>query len=295
MMLYNDKDVIEGYIIAYGPYLWVVKGCEHPKGFFIAYPRYSRSDGLKVKDPSLGVSIARRLGLARYFDCLMIEVPLVPRDKVEFVLDPFDRDQWPQLPGNVVSFFNALNVMGSRYVGLAGSYLVSRILLVKPRDLDLLIKGEDCGLRIYNRLVDMRVKGLTKPYIEGEDFNGTDPRTRNALLRYRVLEGVFNDLVYSIRVTSCLGNEEPKCISKVEYYTGEVLITKALSPFTMPYTYSAMLKDYGELFMKSQRMRFSEIPEGVRLFVRNCRIEYYEDGKVYLSLDNPECIVSILT
>jgi hypothetical protein len=293
-MPYNDKDVVEGYIIAYGPYLWVVKGCEHPKDFFIAYPRYSRRDGLKVKDSSLGVSIARKLGLVKYFDCLMMEVPLVPRDEVEFVLNPFDRDQWPQLPGSIASFLNALNVMDSRHVGLAGSYLVSRVLPVKPRDLDLLVKGRDLGLRIYNRLVDMRNRGLTKPYVENEDFGGTDPKTRNALLRYRVLEGIFNDLVYSIRVISCLENEVPKCVSRVEYYTGEVVIIKALSPFAMPYLYEAILGDYGRVFVRSQRMRFSEIPEQSRLLVRNCRIEYYEDGEVYLSLDNPECLVSIL-
>jgi len=292
-MLYNDRDIVEGYIVAYGPYLWVVKGCEHPKGFFIAYPRYSRRDSLKVKDPLLGLSMAKKLGLTRYIDCLKMEVPLIPRNKIEFVLDPFNRDQWPSLPDNVLLFLNSLDIMNSK-IGVAGSYLVSRFLSVKPRDLDLIIKGEDCGLKVHNKLIDVRNRGLTRPYMESEDFGGTDPQTRNALLRHRILEGVFNNLVYSIRVISCLKNEELKCISKIEHYTGEVLIIKALSSFVMPYLYNAVLKDYGEIFVRSQRMRFSEIPEGTRFFVRNCRIEYYEDGEIYLSLDNPECAVSIL-
>ncbi len=291
----NYSEIIEGYLVAYGPYLWMVKGCEHPRNYFIAYPRYSRLDGSKIKDPARWYAIAKDLGVLKYFDCLKMEVPLIPRDSIKFVLDPFDKKSWPSLPNNVMNFLNSINAFNSEVIGLTGSYLVSKILPLKPRDLDLIIKDKNEGLRIYNELLNLRGKGLIKPYVESMDFDGTDPRSRNELLRYRILEGVFNnDLVYSIRVLSCIKNREPICIKRVEYYSGKISIAKALSPFIMPYEYEAITEDLNKILVRSQRMRFSEMPTDIDLLVSNCRLEYYENDNVYLSLDNPGCTVKIL-
>ncbi|WP_054850166.1 hypothetical protein [Vulcanisaeta sp. JCM 14467] len=109
-----------------------------------------------------------------------------------------------------------------------------------------------------------------------------------------VLEGVYRDkLVYSIRVVSCKQNTEIRPISYISYYTGKVRITQALSPIIMPYIYEA-LGSGGAVLIKSQRMRFSEIPVNTELFLSSCRVERYVSGETYLSLDNPECKVSIV-
>lgn len=287
------NQVVEGFILLHGDVLWMVKGCEHPSDGFIAYPRYFR-DGSKVKDPNNGLTIARRLGLAKYIDDLKMEVPVIPRYSIDGILNPFNRSLWPPLSGVISEFLNEIGALDSGDVGLTGSYLVSSVIPVRPRDLDIIIRDVREGLRIYDALRELREDGITKPYVESEDFGGTDPITRNELLRHRVLEGVYRDkLVYSIRVLSCKQNTELRPISYVDYYTGNIRITRALSPIAMPYTYEA-LSNGGSVLIRSQRMRFSEIPVGTVLFLSNCRVEHYVSGETYLSLDNPECKVSIV-
>ncbi|GAB6944321.1 hypothetical protein [Vulcanisaeta sp. JCM 14467] len=285
--------VIEGYVLLHRDTLWMVKGCEHPINGFIAYPRYFK-DGSKVKDPIHGLDIARRLGLVKYIDGLKMEVPVIPRYAIDSILDPFNRSLWPSLPNIINEFLNEIGALNSEDVGLTGSYLVSSLVSIKPRDLDLIIRDVREGLRIYDVLKDLREDGITEHHIESKDFSGTDPITRNELLRRRVLEGVYRDkLVYSIRVVSCKQNTEIRPISYISYYTGKVRITQALSPIIMPYIYEA-LGSGGAVLIKSQRMRFSEIPVNTELFLSSCRVERYVSGETYLSLDNPECKVSIV-
>ena len=287
------NQVIEGFVLLHGDILWMVKGCEHPDDGFIAYPRYFK-DGSKVKDPVHGLSIARRLGLIKYIDDLKMEVPVIPRYAIDGILNPFNRSLWPPLLGIINEFLSEIGALDSGNVGLTGSYLVSGVVPVKPRDLDLVIKDVQEGLRVYNVLKDLREDGVTKSYVESEDFGGTDPITRNELLRHRILEGIYRGkLVYSIRVLSCKQNTELRPISYISYYTGRVRITQAISPIAMPYTYEA-LGDGGAVLIRSQRMRFSEIPVGAELFLYNCRVERYLSGETYLSLDNPECKVSVM-
>ncbi len=289
--MYNQ--VVEGYIILYKDILWMVKGCEHPTDGFIAYPRYFKN-GDKIKDPVRGIEIARELGFTRYIDGLKMEVPVISRTHVDLILDPFSKALWTLLPKNVSEFLSEINAFDSDDIGLTGSYLVSHMVPVKPRDLDLIIRGEREGLRVYNVLRDLREKGLAKPYIESKDFSGTDAITRNELLKHRILEGVFKDeLVYSIRILSCTQNTEINPILRVDYYSGTIKIQKALSPFIMPYVYEA-LSNKGIMLVKSQRMRFSEISIGMEFLLSSCRIEYYDSGSVFISLDNPECKVTLV-
>ena len=286
--------MIEGYLVKYGDYLWMVKGCEHFDEYIIAYPRYDVSKGIKIKSLDEALSIATKLGVAKYNECLKMKIPLLSRAKIEYVLDPFNKEHWPRLPKKIMKLLNQLDLINSNDVGLTGSYLASTIIKnLKPRDLDLIIKDKSTGIRLYELLKYLRSKGISKPMNIIEDFEGGDQRTRLKLLRYRVLEGILDDIIYSIRIVSCKESRKPHCIEKVNLLNDEIIIIEQISPFIMPYTYLGKSKVLGEVVIRSLRMRYSEIPIGTKLLVNSCRVEYYENGTLNVCLDNRECIVKI--
>jgi|GEM_PF-876338 len=289
----NVMLMIEGYLVKYKNYFWVVKGCEHFDNYIIAYPRYDIINQVKIKSTSRALDIARKLGVLRYNECLKLEVPLLRRDEIEDVLNPFNRDLWPELPREVDLILGDLDSNELRDVGLTGSYLVSTILEnIKPRDVDLVIRDVNVGFKVYKKLRELRERGSNKPLEEPEEFEGCDPETRTMLLKSRVLEGVIGDIIYSIRILSCRESFKPICVESYGFYSGELIIVEDISPLIMPYTYIAESK-LGKILVKSLRMRYSEIPVGTRLIVSNCRIEKCIDGSTGISLD--ECTVKLLS
>lgn len=287
--------MIEGFLVKYGSYLWVVKGCEHFDEYVVAYPRYDVVNQVKIKSTGRAIDIARKLGALRYNDCLKLHVPLVKKDDVEYVLDPFNKEHWPMLPEEVNSILGNFSQRELCEIGLTGSYLASTILEnIIPRDIDLVIKDVDVGLKTYSLLKDLRERGVAEPLHMIDDFEGTDPETRIKLLQNRILEGVLNKVVYSIRIISCKESRRPICVDHVELVSGEFVVAKEVSPLVMPYIYIAEDGELGQIQVKSLRMRYSEIPVGTRLFVTNCRLEHYSNGEISISLDNRECIVKLV-
>ncbi|MEM0002141.1 MAG: hypothetical protein QXM43_05780 [Desulfurococcaceae archaeon] len=287
--------MIEGFLIKYGNYLWIVKGCEHFDEYLIAYPRYDVVNQVKIKNMNKAIDIASKLGVLRYNECLKLEVPLINKGNIEYALDPFSKEHWPQLPEEITAILENLEPSELREVGLTGSYLASSILRnIKPRDVDLVIRDINVGLKIYNVLRDLRRKGVSRPLDATEDFEGTEPGTRIKLLQNRVLEGVLNNVVYSIRILSCKENRKPTCIDHAEFFSGELVIVEDVSSMVMPYIYIAENSEIGEIMVKSLRMRYSEIPVGAKLLVSNCRLEQYSSGEKAISLDNRECSVKLV-
>jgi len=283
--------MIEGYLIKYRNYLWVVKGCEHFNDYVIAYPRYDIVNQLKIKSMDRALSIARKLEVMRYSDCLKLEVPLLRRDEVEEVLNPFNRGLWPDLPQEVNLILEGLNPNELGEVGLTGSYLISTLLKgIKPRDVDLIIKDVGVGFKVYEKLKEFRWKGITKPLEGIDEFEGCDLKTRVMLLRSRVLEGVIGNTVYSVRVLSCKEDVRPTCVEDYELFSGELTIVESVSSYVMPYTYIAE-SSLGRVLVRSLRMRYSEIPIGVRLLVSDCRLEKYFNNLTCINLDT--CYASI--
>jgi len=288
--------MIEGYLVKYKGYLWMIKGCEHFNEYIIAYPRYNISKGIKIKSLDEALRIATKLGVVKYNNCLKLKIPLLPRAKIEYVLDPFNRDHWPHLPEKVMALLNKLGLINSNDVGLTGSYLASAIIRnLKPRDLDLIIRDKNIGIRLYKLLRYLRSEGISRSLDNIEDFEGSNQRTRLELLRYRVLEGILDNTIYSIRIVSCRESKEPQCIEKVNLLNDEIVIIEQISPYIMPYTYLSESSALGKVVVRSLRMRYSEIPTGTKLLINNCRVEQYEDGTLNICLDNRECIVKILT
>jgi hypothetical protein len=283
--------MIEGYLIKFRNYLWVVKGCEHFDDYVIAYPRYDIINHSKIKSLSRALDIARRFGVLRYNECLKLEVPLLRRDEVEEVFDPFNREFWPKLPQEVDLILGGLKPGELSEVGLTGSYLVSVLLDgIKPRDVDLIVRGRVVGSKVYRRLKELREGGVSRPLEVVDEFEGCDPKTRATLLRNRVLEGVIGTTVYSIRIVSCRESVRPTCVEGYEFFSGELVIVEDISSYIMPYTYVAEC-DFGRVLVRSLRMRYSEIPVGTKLLVLNCRLEKYSDGSECISLDS--CYTSI--
>jgi hypothetical protein len=286
--------MIEGYLVKYGGYLWLVKGCEHFDEYLIAYPRYDATNQVKIKDTDRALGVARKLGVVRYDECLKLEVPLVRKDEIEEVLDPFYRESWPQLPREISEILDGLDPGELGEVGLTGSYLASVMLRnIKPRDVDLVIKDEGVGFKIYRKLRDLRERGVAKPLSVIEEHEGTDRETRVKLLRDRVLEGVLGNIVYSIRIVSCKRSAEPVCLENAELLSDELVIVEEVSPIVMPYIYIATSSKLGRIPVRSLRMRYSEVPVGTKLMVSNCRLERYADGSACVSLDGRECVVKL--
>lgn len=287
--------MIEGFLIKYENYLWIVKGCEHFDEYFIAYPRYDVVNQVKIKNMKKALDIASKLGVLKYNECLKLEVPLINKRDIEYVLDPFNKKYWPPLPEEITAVLENLEPSEICEVGLTGSYLASSILRnIKPRDIDLVIRDISVGLKVYNVLRDLRQKGISKPLDITEDFEGTDPDTRIKLLQNRVLEGVLNNVVYSIRILSCKENKKPTCIDHARLFSGELVIVKDVSSMVMPYIYIAENSEIGKIMVKSLRMRYSEIPVGTELLVSNCRLEQYSSGEKVISLDNRDCNVKLM-
>ncbi len=285
--------MIEGYLVKYRGYFWVVKGCEHFDDYVIAYPRYEISSQVRIKSTSVALHIAKRLGVVKYDECLKLEIPLLKRDEIEDVLDPFKREMWPQLPREVNVVLGDLNSNELRDIGLTGSYLVSTVLKsIKPRDVDLIIRDVNVGFKVYRKLRELREKGDSKPLEKPEEFEGCDPETRAILSKSRVLEGVIGDMVYSIRVLSCRESLKPICVESYELFSGELIIAEDVSSLVMPYMYIAESK-LGRILVRSLRMRYSEIPVGTRLLISNCRVEKCSDSSTRISLD--ECTVKLLS
>ncbi|RLG80521.1 MAG: hypothetical protein DRO13_03545 [Thermoprotei archaeon] len=287
--------LIEGYVVLYKWYLWMVKGCEHPEDGVIAYPRYSVRTGSRIKDLRRAMEYAEKLGVIRYYECLKESLPILPLNSIELVLDPFNRTQWPRLPNSTVKFLENLGIAEHEDVGLTGSYLASTVITgIKPRDIDIIIRNRDLGETLYEKLKLLRASGVAKPVGVVDEFYGTDPGSRLKLLRHRVLEGVFNGIIYSIRILSCKERAKPRCIKKAKLVTDQLTIVEHISPYVMPYTYIAEGEELGTVNVRSLRMRYSEIPLHTRLSIANCRLEYYMDGGYSLSLDNRECRVRVL-
>jgi len=272
----------------------MVKGCRHPEGSIVAYPRYKPGSGVKLKSLSESVRVAEKLGYLRFDSCLKTWLPMIPEDEIDHVLDPYSSEASGKLFGSFRELFNLLRDVASGRVGVTGSFLASNLIpQLRPRDLDVVVDGIEAGYPVYRVLKELRMMGLTSPAsldVVGE-HEGSDAMTREVLLSVRVLEGIYRgEAPYSVRILGC-DVVEDACVEGVEDFSGRLRIVEGMRPISMPYIYRAA---EGVLIV-SYRMRFSEIPEGAVLHVDRCRLEEWNNGFRVVSLDTPSCSVVIET
>ncbi|HIP56738.1 MAG TPA: hypothetical protein EYH02_01500 [Ignisphaera aggregans] len=299
---------IEGFIVEAPGMLWIVKGCYQPQHYVIALPRYSYV-GSKIPYLDISLAIAADMGCITYDECLKRGVPAVARSYVSRVLDPRDRFVKRVLSDRAREFLELVSIEAGvdvDAIGVTGSFLAKTVIsAIEPRDLDLIVYGRGVSDRLYHALRRLRLSGVTKP-VSARYFKpgsiSLDSWLR--LSESRVFEGMYRDLHYSIRAVGCV-DEEPcrSDIEVVERVELVVQVVEALSPYTMPYTYRVRVVDVlhdprevvhkgMDLYMRSSRMRFSEIPTGLRLHVWT--VLTLEDGRKVLDLDRPRTRVELV-
>jgi len=284
--------VSEGFIVLFKGYLWMVKGCRHPEGSIVAYPRYKLGSGVKLKSLSESIRVAERLGYLKLDSCLKTWLPMISEDEIDQMLDPYSSEASGKLFGSFRELFNLLRDAAPGHIGVTGSFLASNLIpQLRPRDLDVVVDGVEAGYSVYRVLKELRMVGLTSPApldMVGE-HEGSDARTREVLLSVRVLEGVYRgEAPYSVRILGC-DVVEDVCVERVEDFSGKLRVVEGVRPISMPYIY----RTAEGILMVSYRMRFSEIPEGAVLHVDRCRLEEWSSGFRVVSLDAPSCSVVV--
>ncbi len=299
---------IEGYIVEALGMLWMVKGCYQPPQYVIALPRYGYG-GSRIHSLLLSLSIAAELGCIAVDRCLKRAVPVIPRPAILHVLNPLDAVSRSTLDTRAREFIEIITYesgLDTSDIGITGSYLAKTVVRnIAPRDLDIIVYGEEASVKLYRALSKLRREGITEP-ANAKQFKPGSVSVESwlRLARRRVLEGVYKDLEYSVRAVRCV--EEEPCTSWVEVVERTKLlieITEHVSPFIMPYMYRVRVlrveKDPKGVLEKgmtinttSQRMRFSEIPLGTKLRVETTLL--LMDSEPVLDLDRPGTYVEVL-
>lgn len=254
--------MIEGYMLKYKGAIWSVKGCFHPDGYAVAIPRVY--NGVKIKKMNEALELVRKKfeDLMKYVPELGFEVPLVPLKDSE-VLDPFKKTVKDKIVSKFLSYFNGK-------VGVTGSLLYSD----RYNDIDLLSLDETH----YEILKNLRNEGITKElsYSNEDEVEILSKEDFEFLKKKRFLEGIFEDIPYTFKIVKCL--DFGIVISK-ESFTGIVRITKAEKPYSLPVMYLTNLGFY----LTSFRTRFTELKEGITLYVKGTLLK--RDKFLDLDLD----------
>ncbi len=299
---------IEGYIVEAFGTLWMVKGCYQPPQYVIALPRYGYG-GTRIRSLALSLGIAAELGCIAMDSCLKRAVPIVPRTAILRVLNPLEAASKSVLDGRAREFVELVaseSGLDINDIGITGSYLAKTVVRnIVPRDLDIIVYGEEACVKLYRALYKLRREGITEP-VNTKQFKpgsmSVDSWIR--LARTRVLEGVFKGLGYSARAVRCM--EEEPCTMRmwvVERVKLTIEIVEHVSPFIMPYRYRArvlevakdpkdVLREGMVIEVTSQRMRFSEIPLGTKLCAETTLL--FVDNELVLDLDRPGTHVEVL-
>ncbi|MDT7875298.1 MAG: hypothetical protein RQ872_01090 [Sulfolobaceae archaeon] len=256
--------ITEGYFIKYDNNIWAVKGCTHPEGFVVAIPRVFKNK--KIKKLNEALEIVRRYypNLVKYVDEIGFEVPLIPLKESE-VLDPFSKNVSNPLVKEFISYF--------KNVGVTGSLLYSNTF----NDIDLITFYAEN----YRILKKLRESDITRPleYVNKEEIETLKEEDFLNLKLQRVLEGVYKGTPYTFKIVEC---ESFGVVERKKKFEGEVTITKELKPYSLPVKY---LTDKGYI-LTSFRMRFTELKEGMRLYVKGLVLE--RDKFMDLDLDIAE-------
>ncbi|BCU67550.1 hypothetical protein HS7_09870 [Sulfolobales archaeon HS-7] len=258
----NDKPV-EGYMIKYDKYIWAVKGCFQPDDYIIGMPRYNIATGEKIKTLADGMKIVRIKypKLVTYFDDIGEYVPAVPTADAE-VLDPFEITSRTEF------------TMYFKDVGITGSLLYKG----EGNDIDLISFNPEN----YNKLVRLREMGITSPlsYVRYDEIEGMGKDDMLFLKRKRYLEGVYQETPYTFKIVQCV---HFKPVLRSYQFEGIVNIDESLRPFSMPLIYKA-----GDYLLTSYRIRYSELKEGTRIFIKG-RL-YERENMMEINLDRAERI-----
>ncbi len=285
--------------------MWMVKGCYHREGYVIALPRY-KLDGYKIKELAKSFEIARSQGFLVFDENLDSLVPAIPVGEVEYCLDPFNTSTLGL--GGIGETAWKLKLLLSRKagvsldsIGITGSLLAKTVVPgIRVGDIDIVVRGFEESRRVYEALRRLRDEGVLSSvnspvYRELEVQN---PKTRLELMKNRLLEGLYEDTPYSIRLIPCRRQQNTTSrIKRLGWWEGVIEVIEQTQPYIMPYQYRIHVVKtntrYKPTGLISYRMRFSELPLGLRLYVRGI-LEYHEgEGELKICPDQPGSIARI--
>lgn len=279
---------IDGVIVKARDHLWMVKGCFHGKNHVIALPRYGLN-GDKIKELAKSLEIARGYGFIAYNEHLDLAVPAIPVDRIEQCLNPFNTDTRGLGRIGERAWELKLIIMrrahvSSESIGITGS-LLARTLIpgLEVVDIDIVVRGVEESRRVYRALGRLREEGVISPINSPvyRELEVQDPRTRYMLMKNRLLEGFYGNTPYSIRLIPCRRQQAFKSkIKRLGWWEGIIEIIEQTQPYIMPYQYRIHVVKTNSLHrpisLISYRMRFSELPIGLRLYLKGA-LEYHED------------------
>ena len=283
----------------------MVKGCYHREDYVIALPRY-RLNGAKIKELTKSFEIARRRGFLVFDEYLDSPVPAIPVKEIEYCLNPFNTSTLGL--GDIGEAAWELKLLLSRKasvsldsLGVTGSLLAKTVIpRLEAVDIDIVVRGIEESKRVYEVLRKLRDERLLSPVNSPvyRELEVQDLKTRHTLMKKRILEGLYKNIPYSIRLIPCRRQQAiTSRIKRLEWWEGVIEIVEQIQPYIMPYQYRIHVvktnSPYKPTSLISYRMRFSELPLGLRLYVRGILEYHTSEGELKICPDQPGSMTRI--
>ncbi|RLG82839.1 MAG: hypothetical protein DRO18_08420 [Thermoprotei archaeon] len=268
--------------------LWMVKGCYHPQGYVVATPRYVRGRKLKRYREAMEYVHRYYRHYIKYVPEVGSYVPLIPLDNVKKIMYALDFRceliRFEKLRRLCSELINLITGSCNLRCGVTGSLLGGYYSITSDIDIVCLDKKG-----AYECLKKLREDGLLrrldywKVLHELIDVSEIlDMKSHLRSFRWKVLQGEFQGVSYTIRVIECSRLNDllgpyitcvisPKVIGIVEhldYRTPAIYRVNVLKAIGC----ESLLSHNYDVIALSHRIRFTELPKGSLLDVTNAYV-----------------------
>lgn len=286
-------ELLEGYMVELrDKSIWEVKGFTHPLEGVVCYPRYLVVKGRIVKVASLREKIetvkSKYKKYLKSLSYLKSTHPLIPLSDIVKVYSPISKSReilkgrvGDEVEETAKQFLEELVEAGvSRdKIGITGSILPR--LHTKTSDVDVIVYGLENSEKAYSKLEEMKSSGEIKPLHENylrEKLKLKSIDTPECLEHFenKVLEGIYKNRVYTVKLTSIDSVLRPKDFYVVERFnqkTYKVRVVASENHYTIPWPARVrIVEGFNEETISriyTLRTRFTELyREGLKLEVR---------------------------
>ncbi len=272
-------DCLEGYIIEYSRLgdrvFFMVKGYEHPEGYYITVPY--RTARYRIEDPYEWLRGAAPWMLSRV-DCMPREVPLLPRASASTCIDPARALElrWSSLPAQAKRLLNALDF---EWAGLTGSWALG--FESRQSDVDLLLYGPS----VYEYVVEAYERGILRPCgARGDRLAGRAVGLED-LYSVKLVEACTGGLRVTLRILRSLEPQPCRRRRPLGVVRGVVELVDVGESYLVPARYKAMLysvEGVVPVILETWRTRYQELPPGTYWLEGEA---WVEDGAIIVSPD----------
>ncbi len=273
--------------------LWVVKGCAHPPGGFVAVPRVV--DGKKLKRLADAVEVVKRyyLHYARRVPEIGREVPVVPLEDVLEVRGWLSEGRRPGDPA-LEELLRAFEALGLE-CGIAGSHLGGYSEIGSDIDVHCLDRPD-----AYGRISSLYSSGVLEHLDPNEALlevvsvsESLDPERHAELIAKRHLQGKYRGRRVTIRVVNCERIRE-LLGPYADLRSAELVVRVVESDYRTPSILEAdvvrsSVSTGQRVYLLTHRLRFAELPVGTLLQIRGTLATRACGGSV-LNLDESDVV-----